>query len=102
MIPGARLWLLLATVVGLLVAARGAPADEYIARRARAQYGAGAVVMMLVPRTIDAGLFGGISRLLAERGEDHGATDERGRRRVFVEEEPCEQGRDYGLGEDEP
>jgi hypothetical protein len=51
-----------------------------LARRARGQYGSGAVVMMLVPRALDAGLFGGISRMLAERGEDHGAYRElRGR-----------------------
>ena len=51
-----------------------------LARAARRRYGAGAVVMMLVPREIDAGLFGGIAGALSERGERPGAYREiRGR-----------------------
>lgn len=51
-----------------------------LARAARSRYGAGAVVMMLVPREIDAGLFGGIAGALAERGEGPGGYREiRGR-----------------------
>jgi hypothetical protein len=50
------------------------------ARRARERFGQGAVVMMLVPREIDAGLFGAIARRLAERGDRHDAYREiRGR-----------------------
>jgi hypothetical protein len=56
------------------------PGLAKLARRARARFGQGAVVMMLVPREIDAGLFGGIARLLAERGDHHDAYREiRGR-----------------------
>lgn len=40
-----------------------------LARRARERFGSGAVVMMLVPRSLDAGLFGGLARVLAEHGE---------------------------------
>jgi hypothetical protein len=58
----------------------GEPGLEKLALRARARFGQGAVVMMLVPREIDAGLFGGISRRLAERGDRHDAYREiRGR-----------------------
>jgi hypothetical protein len=58
----------------------GEPGLSALARRARAHFGAGAVVMMLVPRALDAGLFGGISRVLAERGDRHDAYREiRGR-----------------------
>jgi hypothetical protein len=58
----------------------GEPGLTALARRAREQFGAGAVVMMLVPRHFDAGLFGGISRVLAERGDRHDAYREiRGR-----------------------
>jgi hypothetical protein len=58
----------------------GEPGLAKLARRARARFGQGAVVMMLVPREIDAGLFGGIARLLAERGDRHDAYREiRGR-----------------------
>ncbi len=58
----------------------GEPALAPLARAARERFGGGAVVMMLVPRTIDAGLFGGISRALAGRGEAHQAYREiRGR-----------------------
>ena len=50
------------------------------ARAARERFGSDAVVMMLVPRAVDAGLFGGISRALAGRGDDHQAYREiRGR-----------------------
>jgi hypothetical protein len=41
-----------------------------LARAARERFGARAVVMMLVPRPLDAGLFGGLARVLTERGED--------------------------------
>jgi hypothetical protein len=47
----------------------GEPALAKLATRARERFGAGAEVMMLVPRELDAGLFGGIARTLAERGE---------------------------------
>jgi hypothetical protein len=49
----------------------GEPGLAKLARRSRARFGQDAVVMMLVPREIDAGLFGGIARLLAERGDRH-------------------------------
>lgn len=44
------------------------PALADLAREARRRHGAGAEVMMLVPRALDAGLFGGIARALAARG----------------------------------
>lgn len=47
----------------------GEPALAPLARRARERFGPGAEVMMLVPRELDAGLFGGIARALAEDGE---------------------------------
>lgn len=47
----------------------GEPALSALAADARERFGGGAVVMMLVPRAVDAGLFGGISRILVERGE---------------------------------
>ena len=47
----------------------GEPALSKLATRARERFGAGAEVMMLVPRGLDAGLFGGIARSLTERGE---------------------------------
>jgi hypothetical protein len=50
----------------------GEPALATASARARARYGADAVVMMLVPRSLDAGLFGGIARALAERGDGVG------------------------------
>jgi hypothetical protein len=43
------------------------------ARRARARFGGDASVMMLVPRALDAGLFGGIAHALERRGEAHGS-----------------------------
>jgi hypothetical protein len=56
------------------------PALGAVARSARELYGSGAVVMMLVPRAFDAGLFGSIARALAERGDTHEAYREfRGR-----------------------
>jgi len=58
----------------------GEPGLAKLARRARERFGQEAVVMMLVPREIDAGLFGGIARRLAERGDRHDAYREiRGR-----------------------
>ncbi len=47
------------------------PALREVARGARERFGAGAVVMMVVPRSIDAGLFGGIAHELAQRGDQH-------------------------------
>jgi hypothetical protein len=47
----------------------GEPALAKLATRAREQFGAGAEVMMLVPRKLDAGLFGGIARSLSARGD---------------------------------
>jgi hypothetical protein len=49
----------------------GEPGLSFLARAMRERFGAAAVVMMLVPRSVDAGLFGGIARVLAERGERH-------------------------------
>jgi hypothetical protein len=49
----------------------GEPGLAFLARAMRERFGAAAVVMMLVPRSLDAGLFGGIARVLAERGERH-------------------------------
>jgi len=58
----------------------GEPGLSPLARSARDHFGSGAVVMMLVPRQFDAGLFGGIARVLAERGDRHDAYREiRGR-----------------------
>ncbi len=47
----------------------GEPGLAALARSARGRFGGGAVVMMLVPRAVDAGLFGAIARILAGRGE---------------------------------
>lgn len=47
----------------------GEAALSGLARQARERFGPGAEVMMLVPRELDAGLFGGIARSLRERGE---------------------------------
>jgi len=47
----------------------GEPGLAPLARAARERFGGRSVVMMLVPRVLDAGLFGGLARLLAERGE---------------------------------
>ena len=49
----------------------GEPGLARSARLARARFGSDAVVMMLVPRAFDAGLFGGIARALSGRGETH-------------------------------
>ena len=58
----------------------GEPALTELARRVRDRFGEGAAVMMLVPRDVDAGLFGGIARVLSRRGEHHDAYSEiRGR-----------------------
>jgi len=58
----------------------GEPALAPLTRAARERFGAGAVVMMLVPREVDAALFGGIARALASRGDHHEAYREiRGR-----------------------
>ncbi len=48
------------------------PALRAVARAATARFGAGAEVMMVVPRALDAGLFGGIARALRDAGEQHG------------------------------
>ncbi len=47
----------------------GEPGLAALTRSARGRFGGGAVVMMLVPRAVDAGLFGTIARILAGRGE---------------------------------
>ncbi len=58
------------------------PALRAVARAAGDRFGRGAEVMMVVPRALDAGLFGGIARALREAGERHGAFRElRGRYR---------------------
>ena len=49
----------------------GEPGLAALARAARSRFGSDAIVMMLVPRDLDAGLFGGIARALSERGERH-------------------------------
>lgn len=58
----------------------GEPGLAPLAREARESFGDRSSVMMLVPRQLDAGLFGGLARVLAERGEPHGGLREiRGR-----------------------
>jgi hypothetical protein len=58
----------------------GEPGLARLARAARESFGDRSSVMMLVPRQLDAGLFGGLARVLAERGEPHGSLREiRGR-----------------------
>jgi hypothetical protein len=58
----------------------GEPGLAPLARAARESYGERSVVMMLVPRRLDSGLFGGLARALAEQGEPHGGLREiRGR-----------------------
>ena len=47
---------------------RDEPALARLSREAQERYGDGAEVMMLVPRKLDAGLFGGIARALARTG----------------------------------
>jgi hypothetical protein len=49
----------------------GEPGLAALTRAARSRFGSDAIVMMLVPRDLDAGLFGGIARALSERGERH-------------------------------
>jgi len=46
------------------------PGLAALANAARTRFGAGAEVMMLVPREIDAGIFGGIAEALSRRGDD--------------------------------
>jgi len=58
----------------------GEPALSALTRHARERYGEGAVIRMLVPRKLDAGLFGGIERQLADRGDAYDRyTELRGR-----------------------
>jgi hypothetical protein len=58
----------------------GEPGLAPVARSARQRFGSGAVVMMLVPRALDAALFGGIARELERRGEPRaGLREIRGR-----------------------
>ena len=58
----------------------GEPGLAPLARVARARFGERSVVMMLVPRRMDAGLFGGLARVLAEQGEPQASLREiRGR-----------------------
>lgn len=47
------------------------PALREPARRVRERFGPEAEIMLLVPRALDAGLFGGIARELARNGEGH-------------------------------
>ena len=47
------------------------PALAEPARRVRERFGPDAEIMLLVPRAVDAGLFGGIARELADGGEGH-------------------------------
>ena len=47
----------------------GEPGLASLASSARGRFGGGAVVMMLVPRAVDAGLFGAIAGILDGRGE---------------------------------
>lgn len=49
------------------------PALAEPARRVRERFGPEAEIMLLVPRSLDAGLFGGIARELAATGEGHAA-----------------------------
>jgi len=50
----------------------GEPVLEFLTLSVRREYGVGAEVMLLVPRHIDAGLFGAIARSLTARGDHHG------------------------------
>jgi hypothetical protein len=49
------------------------PALAEPARRVRERFGPEAEIMLLVPRSLDAGLFGGIARELAASGDGHAA-----------------------------
>ena len=49
------------------------PALAEPARRVRKRFGPDAEIMLLVPRSLDAGLFGGIARELAASGDGHAA-----------------------------
>jgi hypothetical protein len=49
----------------------GEPGLARAERLALARFGGAAMVMMLVPRALDAGLFGGIALALERRGEAH-------------------------------
>jgi hypothetical protein len=49
------------------------PGLAALAREARTRFGAGAEVMLLLPREIDAGLFGGVARALSRGGADPSA-----------------------------
>jgi hypothetical protein len=56
------------------------PALAGVTGAARARFGDDAEVMLLMPRRVDAGLFGGIARALDERGPGHaGYSEVRGR-----------------------
>jgi hypothetical protein len=50
----------------------GEPALREPARQVRERFGHGAEIRLLVPRSVDAGLFGGIARELARHGDGHG------------------------------
>ena len=52
------------------------PGLASVAAAARERFGGGSVVMMLVPRSLDAGLFGGLARVLSEHGESHAGLSE--------------------------
>ena len=49
----------------------GEPGLQRASDAVRTRFGSGTTVMMLVPRDLDAGLFGAIARTLEERGEEH-------------------------------
>jgi len=58
----------------------GEPGLDALARVARERFGERAVVMMLVPRSLDAGIFGGLAQVIEERGQRRDALREiRGR-----------------------
>ena len=60
----------------------GEPALRAVVQAAEQRFGEGAEIMMVVPRNLDAGLFGGIARALGQAGEPHDAYRElRGRYR---------------------
>jgi len=56
------------------------PALRDVTRSVREEFGTGAELMMVVPKALDAGLFGGIAQGLRERGDSHaGYRELRGR-----------------------
>ena len=85
----------------------GEPGLARAVRIARARFGGDATVMMLVPRSLDAGLFGGIAHALERRGEAHASYRELegryergadGRLRLRVESGTHRDGKRRALG----